>query len=198
MKKDLDRLRAFLDQLPPSPPAAFEFRHASWSDPDVVALLREKGAALCQADTDEEPVADIVSTAPWGYLRLRRTNYTDGDIAGWAEKVRAQPWTDAFVFLKHEDEARGPEFAQTLRAALQRAGAGLRPDARRAIALTMVSPWKRPFSMKMRLVWRPDTKAPATKSPGTFVSSVAGSWSGTSVSGSSRTPASARSRVSGW
>ena len=117
MKKDLDRLRAFLDRLPPAPRAAFEFRHASWSDPDVVSLLRERGAALCQADTDDEPVGDIVSTAPWGYLRLRRTNYAEGDIAAWAEKIRGQAWTDAFVFLKHEDEARGPEFAGALQAA---------------------------------------------------------------------------------
>jgi uncharacterized protein YecE (DUF72 family) len=116
MKKDLDRLRAFLDRLPPAPRAAFEFRHASWSDPDVVSLLRERGAALCQADTDDEPVGDIVSTAPWGYLRLRRTNYAEGDIAAWAEKIRGQAWTGAFVFLKHEDEARGPEFARALQA----------------------------------------------------------------------------------
>lgn len=118
MKKDLDRLRAFLDRLPPKPPAAFEFRHPMWSDPDVAALLREKGAALCQADTDEEPVKELVSTAPWGYLRLRRTAYTDADLAAWAERIRAQPWGDAFVFLKHEDEARGPEFARGLQSAL--------------------------------------------------------------------------------
>src|SRR5687768_9710826 len=35
MKKDLPRLEAFLASLGSSPPAAFEFRHASWFDDDV-------------------------------------------------------------------------------------------------------------------------------------------------------------------
>src|SRR5207245_7875842 len=52
-------------------------------------------------------------------------------------------------------------------------------SARLVIAATMASPWKRPFSMKIRLVCLPDTSAPARKSPGTLVSSVAGSCCGT-------------------
>jgi uncharacterized protein YecE (DUF72 family) len=118
LKKDLDRLRAFLDRLPPSPPAAFEFRHASWADADVHDALRTKNCALCLADTDEEPVTDILRTADWGYLRLRRTSYPDLDLETWASRIRAQPWSSAFVFLKHEDEARGPEYATALRARL--------------------------------------------------------------------------------
>ena len=113
MKKDLERLKAFLDLLPAAPRAAFEFRHASWFDAEVRGALRDKGAALCLADTDEEPLTDVAVTADWGYLRLRRTTYTEADVTAWAERVRAQPWQRAFVFFKHEDEARGPEFAAT-------------------------------------------------------------------------------------
>jgi uncharacterized protein YecE (DUF72 family) len=111
MKKDLERLKAFLDLLPATPRAAFEFRHASWFDEEVRGALRDKGAALCLADTDEEPLTDVTATADWGYLRLRRTTYTEADVTAWAKRVRAQPWQRAFVFFKHEDEARGPEFA---------------------------------------------------------------------------------------
>jgi len=113
MKKDLERLKAFLALLPPAPRAAFEFRHASWFDEEVREALRDKGAALCLADTDEEPLTDLAVTSDWGYLRLRRTSYTDADVAAWADRVQAQPWNRAFVFFKHEDEARGPEFAAT-------------------------------------------------------------------------------------
>jgi uncharacterized protein YecE (DUF72 family) len=113
MKKDLDRLKGFLDLLPADPPAAFEFRHASWFDEDVRDALRARGAAMCLADTDEEPLKEIAVTAPWGYLRLRRLAYTDADLGAWAERVRSQPWERAFVFFKHEDEARGPDFAAT-------------------------------------------------------------------------------------
>jgi uncharacterized protein YecE (DUF72 family) len=123
MKKDADRLRAFLALLPEQPPAAFEFRHASWFDDEVRDELRAKGAAWCLADTDEEPLGDVAVTASWGYLRLRRTAYTEADLAAWAGRVRAQPWERAFVFFKHEDEARGPEFAATFAARVQDAPA---------------------------------------------------------------------------
>jgi len=113
MKKDLERLKAFLALLPAAPRAAFEFRHASWFDDEVRQALRDKGAALCLADTDEEPLTDLAVTADWGYLRLRRTTYTEADVASWADRVQSQPWERAFVFFKHEDEARGPEFAAT-------------------------------------------------------------------------------------
>jgi uncharacterized protein YecE (DUF72 family) len=115
-KKDIDRLRAFLDLLPATPPAAFEFRHASWFDDEVREALRARDAALCLADTDEAPITDLVSTAGWGYLRLRRTAYTPEDLRAWADRLRAQPWSDAYVFLKHEDEGKGPEFASALKA----------------------------------------------------------------------------------
>jgi uncharacterized protein YecE (DUF72 family) len=116
MKKDLERLQAFLKLLPPEPPAAFEFRHPSWFDDEVREALRARGAAMCLADTDEEPLAEVTATAPWGYLRLRRLAYSEADLAAWAERVRSQPWERAFVFFKHEDEARGPEFASTFAA----------------------------------------------------------------------------------
>ena len=74
-KKDAERLKDFLALLPDGQRAAFEFRHPTWFDEEVLGILKSKGAALCQADTDEGPVAEIQSTANWGYLRLRRQEY---------------------------------------------------------------------------------------------------------------------------
>ncbi|GAC1431847.1 MAG: DUF72 domain-containing protein [Thermoanaerobaculia bacterium] len=114
-KKDIEKLRAFLRVLPKHP-VAFEFRHASWFDDVVFALLREHDAALCAADTDEvaDPALLPMSTASWGYLRLRRTQYGDGDLQRWARRVQEQrDWSSAFVFFKHEDEGKGPAFART-------------------------------------------------------------------------------------
>ena len=104
-KKDVERLRAFLDILPAGRPAAFEFRHESWRDDGVHALLRERNAALVCADTEEsaETGAPIVPTADWGYLRLRRGDYDAATLLPWAERIRSQPWRQAFVFFKHED-----------------------------------------------------------------------------------------------
>jgi uncharacterized protein YecE (DUF72 family) len=104
-KKDVERLRAFLDILPVGRPAAFEFRDESWRDDGVHALLRERNAALVCADTEEsgETGAPIVATADWGYLRLRRGDYDAATLLPWAERIRSQPWRQAFVFFKHED-----------------------------------------------------------------------------------------------
>jgi uncharacterized protein YecE (DUF72 family) len=110
LKKDLPRLEAFLGVLPEGARAAFEFRHASWFEDDVYAALRAKGAALCIAE-DEELATPLVATAPWGYLRLRRQDYDDAAVAAWAEKVRGQAWSEAFVFFKHEDAGSGPRLA---------------------------------------------------------------------------------------
>jgi uncharacterized protein YecE (DUF72 family) len=105
LKKDVARLRAFLAFLPPGRPAAFEFRHETWQDDEVREALRERNAALVCADTEEsgEGGAPIVPTADWGYLRLRRCDYDDARLAGWAERISAQPWTKAYAFFKHED-----------------------------------------------------------------------------------------------
>jgi uncharacterized protein YecE (DUF72 family) len=107
---DRPALEAFLDMIPDTP-CSFEFRSTSWLDADILGLLRKKKSSLCTSDTDESPANEIISTAPWGYLRLRRSDYTDADLSEWAKRVRAQKWEGAFVFFKHEEEAKGPEMA---------------------------------------------------------------------------------------
>jgi uncharacterized protein YecE (DUF72 family) len=118
LKKDVDRLDALLRLVPAGRRAALEFRHASWFADDVYDSLRRHGAALCLADTDDEPVEALRSTAPWGYLRLRRLEYDAAALAGWAERVQGQGWEEAFVFFKHEDEGKGPLFARAFLDAL--------------------------------------------------------------------------------
>jgi uncharacterized protein YecE (DUF72 family) len=110
-KKDLDRLSAFLDALPKGTPIAFEFRHTTWFDDEVYGLLRSHNVALCLADTDEELEVPLVSTADWGYLRLRRPGYSAADLKVWHQWIADQTWKQAFVFFKHEDEAAGPKMA---------------------------------------------------------------------------------------
>jgi len=110
-KKDVERLKAFLDLLQPDLRTAFEFRHESWFDDETFDLLRARDCALVVSDTDEKPLTEIISTAKWGYLRLRRTAYDQDDLAEWMKRVKNQEWKDAFVFFKHEDEGTGPKLA---------------------------------------------------------------------------------------
>ncbi len=101
--------------LIPDMSCAFEFRSPSWLDVAILDLLRERGCSLCVADTDENPTNEIINTAPWGYLRMRRSDYTDADLSQWMERILSQKWKRAFVFFKHEEEAKGPGMAMRFR-----------------------------------------------------------------------------------
>jgi uncharacterized protein YecE (DUF72 family) len=114
-KRDLPRLQRFLAEMPRPAKVAFEFRNKSWFDDEVFATLREHKVALVVSDTGEEPVAPLVPTTDWGYLRLRREDFDDDALRAWAERIAAQPWSEAFVFLKHEEEGLGPKYAARLK-----------------------------------------------------------------------------------
>ncbi len=105
-------LKDLLELIPGSGSCAFEFRSPTWLDDDAVLdLLREKACSVCISDTDEQPAKEIISTAPWGYLRLRRAEYGDADLSQWVDRILALDWEKVFVFFKHEDGAKGPEMA---------------------------------------------------------------------------------------
>jgi uncharacterized protein YecE (DUF72 family) len=105
---DRSVLENFVPLIPADAVCAFDFRSPTWLDDGIVNLLREKGLGWCIEDTDENPVQELISTASWGYLRLRRSEYTDADLARWLEMISSTKWDTAFVYFKHEE---GPEMA---------------------------------------------------------------------------------------
>ena len=107
MKKDVPRLRDFLALVPKRWRAAFEWRHPSWFDEEVYELLRAHDAALVAAESDDG-AGPVVPTATWGYVRLHRSGYADDTLAAWRDRIRDQPWQEAFVYFKHEEEIAGP------------------------------------------------------------------------------------------
>lgn len=115
LKKDRELLALFLNDLPPTMRAAFEFRHESWLSDEVFELLAQKNVALCIAES-EKLSTPVSATADYGYLRLRREDYVAGDIARWSEVIRAQTekWSDAYVYFKHEESGIGPKLAMQL------------------------------------------------------------------------------------
>ncbi|MDZ4287505.1 MAG: DUF72 domain-containing protein [Prosthecobacter sp.] len=113
--KDASLLSNFLETLPDGMRAAFEFRHPSWFDDEVFSVLKAKDVALCIAE-NEELATPAVATADFGYLRLRREDYTPSGIARWAKFVRGQQrqWREVFIYFKHEDTAIGTTFARRM------------------------------------------------------------------------------------
>lgn len=120
-EKNVERLAHFLGRLPPRWPAALEFRHQSWFDDEVYSILRSHNAALVAVDDAaiDGPSAPLVPTASWGYLRLRRLDYDAPALSRWTQRIRSQPWSEAYVFLKHEEGGpTGPDIAVRLKAML--------------------------------------------------------------------------------
>jgi uncharacterized protein YecE (DUF72 family) len=122
--KDLVRLQHFLERLPRRWPAAMEFRHLSWFEDPVYDLLRAHSVALVAVDVEERDDSGglLVPTASWGYLRLRRADYDKSCLQEWSRRIQEQPWSEAYVFLKHEEGSpKGPGAAELFQSILQAA-----------------------------------------------------------------------------
>ena len=124
LKKDVPLLESFLASMPYAFRGAFEFRDPSWFDDAVYGALKTHNAALCIADS-ETLTTPTIATADFGYLRLRREDYTTEDLSRWANFIRQKQadWGDAFIYLKHEEAGIGPKFAKHLIGELDSAAA---------------------------------------------------------------------------
>jgi uncharacterized protein YecE (DUF72 family) len=113
LRRDPGLLESFVETLPPGTCAAFEFRHASWFDEQTYACLAARNLALCVADS-EKLSTPLRITAKYGYFRLRDQGYTAADLKRWVGLIRKQTTDceDVFVYFKHEEAGKGPEFAR--------------------------------------------------------------------------------------
>jgi uncharacterized protein YecE (DUF72 family) len=118
-RKDVAVLDAFLEGFPAGTRAAFEFRHASWLSEEVFERLTARNLALCVADS-EKTTTPVEITADYGYFRLRDEGYTPDDIAQWARTIQQKTSAcgDVYVYFKHEEAGKGPQFARLLLDAL--------------------------------------------------------------------------------
>lgn len=95
MERDDARLEYFLSALPGWTRPAIEFRHASWTDEAVFAMLERHGAAYCVMSGARLPCI-LRATAHLVYVRLHGPDpehlyggsYSDDDLAWWAERIR--------------------------------------------------------------------------------------------------------------
>jgi uncharacterized protein YecE (DUF72 family) len=118
------------DALATAPPGrhCWEFRHPSWFTDDVYALLREHGAALVIGDRPDRPFQPHRMTADWTFVRFhyghrgRRGNYSDGELAEWAARIRGwSDWgVDVYAYFNNDWEVFAPRNAHTLLRMLER------------------------------------------------------------------------------
>jgi uncharacterized protein YecE (DUF72 family) len=121
--RDDERLAALLAAWPADLRLTLEFQDPSWHVDETFEALGRVGAALCATELPDDPEPPTLRrTGPFLYLRLRRHDYDDVELAAWA--ARLEPFLtagdDVYVFFRHDEVGRGPELAQALTAAVTR------------------------------------------------------------------------------
>src|SRR4051794_15284293 len=123
-ERDDARLDYFLSRLPPWMRVAVEFRHPSWHDDAVFALLERRGAAYCVMSGAKLPCV-LRATAPFVYVRMHGPDpahlyagsYGDTDLRWWAGRV--SEWTgsgrDVFVYFNNDGYGHAVRNAERLR-----------------------------------------------------------------------------------
>ncbi|MCS6951314.1 MAG: DUF72 domain-containing protein [Bryobacteraceae bacterium] len=118
MRADKTRLEAFLRHVCSSPAKqevllAFEFRHATWFDPEICELLQRYGATLVIAHSERYPQAPATPTAPFVYLRfhgpgaLFASKYPEEQLQEWAERIRRWRAEGRTVFAYFNNDYHG-------------------------------------------------------------------------------------------
>src|SRR2546423_13340938 len=103
-KADRECLANFLKLLPRGQQYAFEYRHPSWFEEPILALLRDENVALCIAESDDLITKEI-HTADFAYFRLRKTDYREADIQQIEQRIKtAASERDVYAFFKRSEE----------------------------------------------------------------------------------------------
>lgn len=120
LKCDAGLLRGYLALLPKSMRYAFEFRHPSWLAEEVYDELRRRNVSLCVAESEKLEAPEVI-TADFVYYRLRKPEYTEKDVDGFAARAKELLATgrDLYLMFKHGESPDGALNAELL---LKRAG----------------------------------------------------------------------------
>ncbi|MBV8331298.1 MAG: DUF72 domain-containing protein [Candidatus Eremiobacteraeota bacterium] len=123
LERDDDRLERFLRKLPPGYVYVVEFRHRSWFEPPVRALLERLGAGFCIHDYPGLRVPEWITTRSLAYLRLHGAaglyvgSYSKRRLQRWAGRLRVyeREARDVYVYFNNDTAAAAPHDARLLR-----------------------------------------------------------------------------------
>ncbi len=89
---------------------AWEFRDASWFTEATYAVLARHGAVLCAAESDGLRSPDLALRPDLRVFRLRRSQYTEDELADLAGhfSALAGEGADVYAFFMHEEAPDGP------------------------------------------------------------------------------------------
>ena len=117
-KKNIEVLEEFLEKFAHQAKLAFEFRHETWFDDELFALLRKYNTAfgVVEKEDGEAGVTPREVTGSFVYMRLRKGEYSNDEMLDWARWIRAQT-IPVYCYLKHDE--RAPTLAKRLLEALK-------------------------------------------------------------------------------
>ncbi len=118
------RLRRIVAQLEPARRNVVEFRHRSWWNERVYDAFRERGIIFCSCSGPRLP-DDLIKTADEIYLRFHgvtrwyRHDYSQAELAVWAEKVRASGARRIWAYFNNDRDGYAIKNARAFRRQLQ-------------------------------------------------------------------------------
>ena len=126
LHKDAELLADFFPILPPRWRFVLEFRHESWYDEEIYALLRQYGVAYCWHDFGRKETP-ILSTTDFCYIRLHgpsghyQGSYEDTVLWKWDRRIRQEVdrGHEVFVYFNNDMEGNAIRDAQRLKSFLE-------------------------------------------------------------------------------
>jgi len=119
---NVDRLRGFLEALPPRHKYAFELRNPTWRTAEVYRILRRHNAAFCIFEIAGE-FSGVEITANFTYVRLHgpdgayQGRYSRAALRGWADRIRdwRKDLRAVYVYFDNDQAAYAVENARELK-----------------------------------------------------------------------------------
>jgi uncharacterized protein YecE (DUF72 family) len=119
---DANRLAGFTKLLSKARRYSFEFRHASWYEPQILRFLSDQNISLCLSDHHDAP-APWKRTADFVYVRGHgpgghyKGHYRPEQLMKWAKCIRSwkKQGCDVFVYFDNDQKSAAPADALRLR-----------------------------------------------------------------------------------
>ena len=122
-KLNFERLKSFVEALPPYYRYTFEFRHPDWYNEQVYDLLRKHNMAFCNYELALH-LSPMQVTADFVYVRLHgpgegkyQGSYSDDTLHWWAKQ--AQEWKamgkDVYIYFDNDQLGYAAFNAKTLK-----------------------------------------------------------------------------------
>lgn len=117
-----DKLETFISLLPGDIKHVLEFRHESWLDDRVFAIMSKHNVGLCVFDMPGL-TCPITATADFGYIRFHGSGgmysgcYSDSELEDWSVRISelSKKLDEVYIYFNNDADGHAIGNARTLR-----------------------------------------------------------------------------------